>query len=148
MLDVPLLRKAVEWAEEQDKLPAKKRTWFQGSWSRREKVDGPVDDARIYAHENIEEHERNYCGTNMCIAGKIAQLTGWEPEYVWNGIGAFVYASFASKDGVSKDIADIARDELGVETLLDSSACHMLFHGDNGVVEIRKAAELLAGERL
>lgn len=56
-VNVPLLRKAVEWVEEQDKLDADDCMWSQELW-RWSKGD---------------------CGTTFCVAGYVAQLV--EPRY-------------------------------------------------------------------
>lgn len=48
--NVPLLRKVVEWVEEQDRLPKSERVWNQIFW----------------------------CGTTYCIAGKLALDDGWQ----------------------------------------------------------------------
>lgn len=50
-VNVPLLRKAVEWVEEQVALPESERVWDQSEW----------------------------CGTYMCVAGFIAVVEGWSP---------------------------------------------------------------------
>jgi hypothetical protein len=50
--DVPLLRKLVEWVEEQDKLPPEQKEWNQGEWIDRFAV----------------------CGTAYCSAGYIGQM--------------------------------------------------------------------------
>lgn len=49
MPNIPLLRKVVEWVEEQDALPYDKCTWNQMYWA-----------------------EESNCGTVYCVAGKIA----------------------------------------------------------------------------
>jgi hypothetical protein len=70
MIDVPLLRKMVEWVEEQAQLPESVRVWDQGAWG---------------------------CGTAMCVAGKVCYDAGWtfgqydgqivkdgKSSYAWN----------------------------------------------------------------
>lgn len=141
MIDIPLLRKAVEWVEEQEKLPTMKRTWYQGSWGRKE-----FDQIQLFL-DRTEQEEMDYCGTNLCLAGHIAVLTGWDIQYKWRGYGNFTYAVEAEKNGETVDIQDIAINELGA-TVDDLHMIHNLFHGENDAVAIREAAEHLVGERL
>jgi len=143
MIDVPLLRKAVEWVEEQEKLPTEERGWYQGSWGRRENAE------RTLPLHKLDKEEQGYCGTNMCLAGHIAVLAGWEIEYDWRGFGNFCYATEATKGGRTLDIQDIAIKELGADKGdNDLSLVHNLFHGENTAHDIRQSAEMLAGERL
>lgn len=114
--NVPLLRKAVEWVEEQDQLP-EGRVWYQGAWFTR--FEGTP-----------------WCGTAMCIAGKVALDAGWKQR---PGTGSRVIR------GLEESSAhEVARDLLG---LRDWEA-ERLFSGGNDAFDIRREAERIAGERL
>ncbi len=69
-VNIPLLRKAVEWVEEQDALPIETRSWMQ-----REIILPEAH--RIHSHG----HQPG-CGTAFCIAGYVADQVrpgiGWE----------------------------------------------------------------------
>lgn len=135
MVNIPLLRKMVEWVETEEKLPSVKRTWYQGTWFR-ERIPNLVSDV-------VNLKEQGYCGTNMCIAGKIVEDAGWEfVDPVPNG--AFKYCYGATKDGVFKPIREVAGDELG----LDREKANQLFQGWNRAPDLRRIAERYAGERL
>ena len=59
-------------------------------------------------HDSVDEtpldpNEDPSCGTTMCVAGWTAHLTGWR-----------VWGSDASKDGVQRDVDDVAADALGL----------------------------------
>lgn len=57
VIDVPMLRKAVEWVREQAALPIEQSAWFQMSW---------------WEHGN--EIGRSECGTAYCVAGYVTQM--------------------------------------------------------------------------
>ena len=61
MVNIPLLRKAVEWVEEQNALPINVRVWNQRTW--------------VYNSD---------CGTTYCVAGKITHdlYPEWSAESV------------------------------------------------------------------
>ena len=134
MVNVPLLRKMVEWVEAQDNLADSKRRWYQGSWYKKR-----IEDA-------IEDRNDPYCNTAMCIAGKVAANAGWKPVYdaSYDSEDLFVYASTATKHGQVETIERIGAAELG----LDTDDAERLFHGDNDADRIRLIAEEIAGERL
>lgn len=74
MIDVPLLRKAVEWVEEQEALPPRQREWRQSVWRGvafrpAGIVQGPLQAARVVSGGRS-------CGTTYCVAGYIAEMTG------------------------------------------------------------------------
>lgn len=114
--NVPLLRKIVEWVEEQDQLP-EGREWYQGGWFTI-KRDAP------------------WCGTAMCVAGKVALDAGWKQR---RGTGSRVV-----RDNEEGSANDVARDLLG----LNDWQAEQLFSGGNDVIDIRRFAEKFAGERL
>jgi hypothetical protein len=130
-MNIPLLRKAVEWVEEQDALATSKRKWYQGSWAQK-RIDA--------AQENVNDP---FCHTAVCVAGKIALDAGWVP--VWDDQNeAMFYADRATKNGVTLPIEHIAARELG----LDVEDANDLFDGNNQAADIRMIAESIAGERL
>ena len=59
------------------------------------------------------------CGTTMCAAGWAAHLTGWVlvlgDEYVLMTDGKTELRTYAEKDGVRRNIADVAREALGLK---------------------------------
>lgn len=125
-LNIPLLRKMVEWAETEDLLD-EAREWDQTTWLHMETRSG-------------------YCDTTMCIAGKVASDAGWKPIFYGDGS-----ASSAQKDGVTEEIRVIAINELGLANAVDSEgnvATWALFEASNCAADIRRIAEDLAGERL
>jgi len=81
-INVPLLRKAVEWVEEQAKKPEIDREWGQQAWYRKpfayarylmqELTDNSRQEfqARIRHYSHLADH----CGTTYCVAGYIGQL--------------------------------------------------------------------------
>lgn len=58
-IDLPLLRKVVDWAAAEDEKPEVEREWYQGTWIAPASVLG-----------------RN-CGTAYCIAGYVGHLHGF-----------------------------------------------------------------------
>ncbi len=131
MVDVPKLRKLVEWVEEQDVLAESDRVWDQELWFHQ---DLPVIQA-------VENKYDPYCGTSMCAAGKLAFDAGWLP--VIDGQGYI--GDRATKDGVTKFYSEIGAEELGLNVADDYSP---LFNASNTASDIRAIAEDYAGERL
>ncbi len=127
-INIPLLRKAVEWVEEQAALPREGSAWNQESW-----MSKPV-----------EESDGGYCNTAMCIAGAISHWAGWKPVWVDTQVENRYYADSAIKDGVEKAIEVIAADELGLEY----GEKDYLFRASNDAASIRSVAERIAGEAL
>ncbi len=119
-LDIPWLRKEVEWVEVEDAKPchAPDREWHQGSyrWSAK-------DRSEAYGHP---------CGSTFCIAGHIAEGDGVK----WND--SFDIAADW------KFVSDYAQYRLN----LDERQAARLFYGDNSAADIRRIAEEIAGERL
>ncbi len=121
--NVPLLRKLVEWVEEQENLVNSQ--WDQKFWSTRD-----YD-----------------CNTTYCAAGYIAQIHGWEMIYNQQ-LGQRIGAAKAIKNGEIRWIHDIAKEELG----LTNDRAGLLFLGTTGMMatasEIRSLCEKFAGEKL
>ena len=131
-LNIPLLRKSVEWVETQEQLAGSKRHWFQGSWTKK---------LMDHAQQDLNDP---YCGSAMCVAGKVSFDAGWKPVWYEEDDGGTEYADNATKNGVEMSIDLIARNELGI-TYEQSEA---LFAGYNDASDIRRVAESIAGQRL
>lgn len=130
MVDVPKLRKLVEWVEEQDVLAESDRVWDQELWFHQD---------HISVARAIENKYDPYCGTSMCAAGKLAFDDGWKPVFDSSG-----HCDRASKDGVEKYFSQIGAEILG----LDDGHSRSLFNANNSAGDIRAIAEDYAGERL
>ena len=132
MIDIPKLRKLVEWVEEQDVLAESDRVWDQELWFHQ-------DRSVVVAIEALHNKYDPYCGTSMCAAGKLAFDDGWKP--VWDSDG---HSDRAEKDGVEKYYSQIGAEVLG----LAYEAEYELFNANNNAGDIRAIAEDYAGERL
>lgn len=122
-VNVPLLRKAVEWVEQQDQLSVQVRQWYQQSYVVEE-------DKRVWELG----HERG-CGTAYCVAGYIGSLV--DERYV-NEQWA------EGEDGELVHVSAVAQEALGLNDALGAS----LFAAYNDAPRIREIAEQLAGEKL
>ena len=117
-VNIPLLRKCVEWAEAEAMKPDELRNWEQNYYSV-EPDQYPI--ARpIRGVGQVEVQKAPSCGTCYCIAG---------------------YASYLSEK-VPGSVA--GAEVLG----LNSSDARVLFDEENTIEDIRRIAESIAGERL
>jgi hypothetical protein len=134
-VNIPLLRKVVEWAEVENEL-TQGRTWYQGIWFGNEDyIAYHISTNEISGLDITEVFD---CGTVMCLAGKIAFDAGWEPNFDGaNNAGSVV------RDGHVRDVEEVACELLGIDMYATD-----LFDGDNTVEQIRYIAEDLAGEPL
>lgn len=135
--NIPLLRKAVEWVEEQDKLPMIDCRWLQGEY-----VVSPERVARLMVRSTVGGRLRAsewewaakqllpHCGTGYCVAGYIGQLL--EPRYRNTDIVAGVH------------VGEFAQKQLGIT---DDQA-EALFDGSNKAETVRLIAQEIAGEPL
>jgi hypothetical protein len=136
--NIPLLRKAVEWVEEQEALPWIDRNWWQGDYY----VD-PLFWATIMVCTSANGKYRTasaqrraaqlvapHCGSAYCVAGKIGADLDER------------YATSQVVDGVH--VAAVAREALG----LDDGQAQLLFAGSNKAADIRRLAEEFAGQPL
>ena len=130
-VNIPLLRKAVEWAEAEAVKPEIDRTWIQGTWITRSWT-AAYD--MLEEVSNIEDHQlkavAEHCGTAYCVAGYIGQLLDER------------YAIVSEVDGVH--VSEFVEQALG----LDECDAEALFAGGNSIEDIRILAERFAGERL
>jgi hypothetical protein len=125
-VNVPLLRKAVEWAEAEAAKPWELCEWYQGDW---------VTPASSF-HTVPKAPE---CGTCYCIAGFVASQTLRAGERLE---GEHVVMA----DGSSVSVADRAESELGADVMVSDYGD--LFSGSNTIEDVRRIAEEIAGERL
>lgn len=133
-VNVPLLRKGLEWVEEQAALPVTRRRWNQGSYvvPWRRWLLSQVSAAEY--HKAVFQSETGAlfdCGTACCFAGYIAQ----EAEPGFNEL---------SIEDQSQSARDVAIKHLGIS---EWEARH-LFNGDIGPAAIRSICEKIAGEPL
>lgn len=123
MVNIPLLRKTVEWVETQEQI-TEGREWYQGWW--------------ISDRKDIEDDEvdtTHFCDTAYCVAGKVVLDDGWHPR---------AGGTVVEKGGVRWDISAVAIDLLGIT----EDEGELLFDGNNDAKTIRQIAEDIAGERL
>jgi hypothetical protein len=143
-VNVPLLRKAVEWAEESHaKMQARRERLavIKGhSWWRDMPTETVMDADDEYEWDQNHwrmpvERSGVDCGSACCIAGWVA--TQVDPDFAAgrNAKGEVVDSAAA---------AEIAREALG----LSVGAGVSLFHSENSIEDVRSIAERIAGERL
>ncbi|GAA3510338.1 hypothetical protein GCM10022234_00760 [Aeromicrobium panaciterrae] len=128
-VNIPLLRKAVEWVEAEADKPLEICQWLQGDW-----INRPSDRARMVEHYRSDDEfavslraKTPDCGTCYCIAGYVDQVILGNPEPFTD---SYVETRAAEALGLSDNQAD------------------RLFHSDNTVEDVRALAEEFAGERL
>lgn len=142
-VNIPLLRKCVEWAEAEAAKPD-----VECRWEQREYVTVPYIRAHniasrrmgdvpwVYGNEWCERRDalaselEPECGTCYCIAGYVGQQLDER------------YARSATVD--NRHVDSFARGALG----LNSSQAEQLFDSDNSIEDVRRIAEEIAGERL
>lgn len=117
-VNIPVLRKAVEWVEEQDKFPAETRSWNQYG----------IITSEEYRVRSLK-HEQG-CGTGYCIAGYIAET--FAPE------------ELAAGQPVIRTAMRVLN--LTLHDLITTG--QTLFAAENSAAQIRTYAEKLAGEKL
>lgn len=122
-VNIPLLRKAVEWVEQQDALPKEKREWLQEYYV-------VVEDLRIF-----DLHHKVGCGTAYCVAGYIGAMVDERyQEGQWGG----------GDSTANEHVSTVAERALGLSDIQSS----LLFNGSNTAARIRALAEEFAGEAL
>ncbi len=126
-VNIPLLRKAVEWVESQAVLPRATRQWRQQSWVVNEET-----------RRTLFGHARG-CGTAYCLAGWIASQTN--PHLA----NTDLYHDPETDTYISSQ--GVALDALGL-TLPPGALNHPLFGYNNTARDIRRIAEKIAGEKL
>lgn len=127
-VNIPLLRKAVEWAEAEAAKPPELCEWFQGAYIYPSLADHAqfAWDGKPYGTgvNNTMIGRAQECGTCFCVAGKVA------------------YDALVNRDG--RRAPGIAADVLG----LSDEQADTLFYSDNSIADVRRIAESIAGERL
>lgn len=121
-VDVPLLRKAVEWAEAEAARPEVDSQWWQKSY-----VVSGLKLGRT-------------CGTAYCIAGYVVALVDGPEE-----------AERLNRDGWGMGAAWVANRASALLGLTDDEAIPSLFVSNNSITDVREVAEQIAaraGERL
>jgi hypothetical protein len=129
-VNIPLLRKAVEWAEAEAAKPEVLSAWDQGNWVR-------TRDERLKRMSSESRQEYAECGTTYCIAG-----------YVTAGMQGMTFDDGYNDGG--EHVADIAAGLLGIAPPRDALSPEPghLFHMYNDATDVRRIAESIAGERL
>ncbi len=164
MVNVPLLRKVVEWVEEQDRLAnmGMPSRWNQAEWmTYSPKLREDIIAAQLDSSDPL-------CGTAMCVAGKIAFDAGWKPALGHSNDnfrpleGAdleeendVISHAYNPETGEFKEIATVALGELGLPHSLVASIDEFggkqledLFELSNHAGDVRRIAEVIAGEPL
>jgi hypothetical protein len=137
MINTPLLRKAVEWVEEQAALDVSARQWRQSSWIAPAVTFDEVavnDDHEFYQAFTVEPT----CRTKACVAGKLVLDAGYTRfrRVDWS------IDSVMTENGWEQ-IPVVARRLLGAENF-DGG----LFDLSNTAEDVRRIAEDIAGEKL
>lgn len=129
-VNIPLLRKAVEWAEAEnakglDAVGRPLGEWYQGDWHTN----------KSWWVEYSTHDTTNTCGTAYCIAGYVGQLL--EPAFQKSD---YLHENTEDEIHVSK----FAQEALG----LTNDQASSLFAGGNDIERIRELAEKFSGEKL
>lgn len=130
-VNIPLLRKAVEWAEA-EAAKTEDCHWYQGSWAQ------DATNFRIL-REDFPQRYGNLatCGTAYCIAGHVAASIAGEENI---DLCQFM----VNVEGNEVAIPDFAKEQLG----LGDRQADRLFNGGNSIEDVRRIAEQIAGEKL
>lgn len=129
-VNIPLLRKAVEWAEAEAAKGFERSEWYQADWVVTPEMRAEF--ARVQRAHGATQvlgvaSKAPECGTCYCIAG-----------YVTHEIEAVPVGSN------HPSWIDIARPALG----LNEHQADQLFAANNTIEDVRRIAESIAGERL
>lgn len=120
-VNIPLLRKAVEWAEAEAAKPWELSEWYQGDWvSSPTTIAADSEDAEYFGIQ-VGTTKAAECGTCYCIAGYVCEVQGLDTKHSWDMHAA---------------------DALGI------SPNTPLFNAHNTIEDVRRIAEDIAGERL
>lgn len=122
--NIPLLRKAVEWAEAEALKDPTESEWIQDFW-------------RTTPQDYTETYGETRCGTAYCIAGYMCQISGL----------SWVTSDDVLVDGEPTFAGTVAARLLG----LPWERARDLFQGYNTIEDVRRIANEIAaeaGERL
>lgn len=135
-VDVPTLRKAVEWVEWQETLGEENpdRVWYQSVWLL------PLREV-FTEEERARSKFRDWsCETAMCMAGYIAlNLADPDPEYKPH---IKIDGRVVDKYGNEYEVEHLALATLGL------SEDYGMFVGHNTAADIRQIAESIVGGAL
>lgn len=137
-LNVPLLRKAVEWAEAEAAKPREFCEWYQDTWASENEGFFDYYDENDTYQTYVKDPS---CGTCFCIGGYVAHQTLQPGERIDH---SFIYRG----DEEIESIAVRAARELGIVTTPERAGYLALFAAGNTIEDVRRHAEELAGERL
>lgn len=127
MVNVPLLRKAVEWAEAEAAL-GDEGTWRQARYMLPSVTSTMSPTEFFYLNRDRQIYKVPDCKTSYCIAGYVAvEVCGQDIDWL------FGYR-----------IRECAREALGIT---DQDA-DLLFMASNSIETVRAVAEDIAGEKL
>jgi hypothetical protein len=135
-VNIPLLRKAVEWVEFQASLPEIDREWDQSRYITSSDLRARILIEVTHNGDDFSQYYpqlaaiSNHCGTAYCVAGYIGQMHDERYKYE-DQIGG-------------THVSTYAMDLLGI----DKDDGHALFMGDNTAADVRRIAERIAGEPL
>lgn len=168
-IDIPRLRKEVEWVEEQAAREDGK--WYQQQWTtiKRAVVDTLRRQGKVKTIPALSRPEminmgiaydlealQARCGTAYCLAGHISHQEGDIPliysaklggdGYNQSNLGGTVHSSLVlTPEDKVMTVSDRAAQVLGIDNPAHAS---MLFNPNNTAERIREIAEEIAGERL
>jgi len=136
-VNIPLLRKAVEWAEAEAAKPIELSRWEQGVYvSTPEDQRDAVEELKWGRNSGTTERlasKSPECGTCYCIAGYVAQAV--DPR-------------FEDRDSIDEPEFITARTVATEALRLDFTQAGYLFDGGNTIEDVRRIAESIAGESL
>jgi hypothetical protein len=95
-----------------------------------------LDEAIAYIEAHPEEHyqsswfTRGACGTTACLAGTVAVLDGWKPDWIGNR------AEYVTKGEARRYVATVACELLGLDAASDER--EYLFLGADTLDDIKQ----------
>ena len=134
-VNIPLLRKAVEWVEFQATLPEIDREWYQARYIAPPEIMA-LNLIQVTTETTSPEYRQqlatlaHHCGTAYCVAGYVGQLASDDYKYT-DQVGDL-------------HVSEFARRELGIT----QEESQRLFAGENNAAAVRRIAESIAGEAL
>lgn len=130
-VNIPLLRKAVEWAEAEAQKPDELREWEQAYYSVPTVEQYRLNDLGSCGSEADVVYTRNQilrkspeCGACFCIAGYTQYVTTGSLDH--------------------RTAFDAAQAALGITW----NEARELFHANNTIGDVRRISEEIAGEKL
>lgn len=127
--NIPLLRKGLEWVEEQAALP------YHGSWDQESWVRSLTPG----------ESSRRGCGTAYCYAGYVTQTV--YPEFAHTHVIYLDYNRYET-NLVAQALLGLTDEHMRLGLVAPGGSGYGLFYGQNTAPEIRAICEFTAGEPL